>query len=243
MKAFLVRVGIDLTAKSGGWVAPVDPQTRSFAYVPIRENEANGRKLIRTGYGTTYEEFQPVCDSLAGEFPQKLLGQNSHLDPDFKYLTYGDEGLRGKPLKGLESGDILAFYAALRPVKPFVDKLIYALIGLYVVDRVRWADEIPEEEWHKNAHTRRKPDDPDDKDIVVFGKEGLSGRLERCIPIGQWRSGAYRVTEKLLQEWGEFLNIRNGWIQRSAVLPQFPSPHKFYDWFKKQGIGLVPRNN
>jgi len=239
MKAYLIRVGIDLTPESGGWVAPVDPQTHSFAYVPITENEAKGRKPIRTGYGTSYDKFKPVCDSLVGEFPQKLLKQNSHLDPDFEYLTYGDENLRGRPLLGLVSGDILAFYAALRPVKPFIGKLTYALIGLYVVNRVMSAKAVPKEDWHKNAHTRRQPDHTD---IVVFGKEGLSGRLERCIPIGQWRRGAYRVTEELLHEWGR-LKVKDGWIQRSGVLPRFCDPQKFYDWFKKQKVGLVPKNN
>ncbi|MBM4453822.1 MAG: hypothetical protein FJ013_04470 [Chloroflexi bacterium] len=239
MNAYLVRVGIDITPESGGWVAPVDPETHSFAYVPIVEKEAKGKKPIRTKYGTTYDEFKQVCDSLGVELPQKLVGQKSHLDPDFKYLTYGDEDFRGRPLQGLVSGDVLAFYAALRPVKPCIVKLIYALIGLYVVDRVMSAKAVPEKDWHKNAHTRRKPDDTD---IVVFGKEGLSGRLERCIPIGGWRYGAYRVTEELLHDWGG-LKVSDGWIQRSAVLPWFCDPQKFYDWFKKKKIALVSKNN
>jgi hypothetical protein len=239
MKAYLVRVGIDLTSESGNWVAPVDPLTHRFAYVPILENETNGRKPVRTGYGTTYDEFKAVCESLGKRLPQRLLKRYSHLDPDFEYLTYGDENWRGKPLLGLESGDILAFYAALRPIRPFIDKLTYALIGLFIVDRVILAEAIPEADWRKNAHTRREPDATD---IVVFGKERLSGRLERCIPIGQWRDGAYRVTQELLHEWGG-LSVRNGWIQRSAVLPQFRAPQKFYDWFRKQKVRLVPKNN
>jgi hypothetical protein len=239
MKAYLVRVGIDLTIESGNWVAPVDLLTLRFAYVPILENETNGKKPIRAGYGTTYDKFKAVCESLGKCLPQRLFKSYSHLDPDFEYLTYGDENLRGKPLLALESGDILAFYSALRPIRPLIDKLTYALIGLFVVDRVTLAEAIPEEDWHKNAHTRRKPDHTD---IVAFGKEKLSGRLERCIPIGWWRNGAYRVTQELLHEWGGLL-VRDGWIQRSAVLPQFCDPQKFYDWFKRQKVGLVPRNN
>lgn len=239
MKAFLVRVGIDLTPKSGRWVAPVDLQTHKFAYVPIIENETRESKPIRDGYGTVYDEFKAACESLGKQLPQELLKQHSHLDPDFRYLTYGDEKSRGKPLRGLASGDILVFYAALRPVKPCKDKLTYALIGLYVVDRWTPAKEVPKGDWHKNAHTRREPDSTD---IVVFGKQGLSGRLERCIPIGRWRRGAYRITEELMDEWGG-VSVKGGWIQRSAVLPQFDSPQKFYDWFKKQNVGLVPKNN
>lgn len=239
MKGYLVRVGIDLTAKSGGWVAPVDPQTHDFAYIPIIENEARGSKPIRAGYGTSYDEFKDACESLGKRLPEGLLKQHSHLDPDFGYLTYGDENMRGRPLLELASGDILAFYTALRPVKPCKDRLIYALIGLYVGDRVTLAKTVPERDWHKNAHTRREPDATD---IVAFGKEGLSGKLERCIPIGRWRRGAYRVTEDLLCEWGG-LSVKDGWIQRSGVLPRFAAPQKFYDWFKKQNVGLVSENS
>jgi hypothetical protein len=239
MKAYLVRVGIDLTPASGNWVAPVDPVTYRFAYVPILENETNGKKPVRIGYGTSYSEFRGVCDSLGRALPRGLLKRHSHLDPDFAYLTYGDERFRGKPLLELHSGDILAFYASLQPVESSIGgKLVYALIGLFIVDRVILAQEIPEEDWHRNAHTRREPDHTD---IVAFGKEGLSGKLDRCIPIGRWRDGAYRVTPELLDEWGG-LSVKNGWIQRSAVLPQFRDPQKFYDWFKKQKVRLVHKN-
>jgi len=240
MKAYLVRVGVDLTPASGNWVAPMDPLTYRFAYVPILENEANGSKPIRRGYGTTYEEFRGVCDSFGRTLHHALQERYSHLDPDFRYLTYGDEGNRGKPLLALSSGDVLAFYASLRPVGPSIDnKLIYALIGLFVVDRVVSGKAIPKGDWAKNAHTRREPDHTD---VVVSGKKGSSGRLDRCIPIGGWRDHAYRVTPELLNEWGG-LSVRNGWIQRSAVLPQFCDPRRFYDWFEKKGVRLVPNNN
>ncbi|MBU1398309.1 MAG: hypothetical protein KKH85_05395, partial [Proteobacteria bacterium] len=64
---------------------------------------------------------------------------------------------------------------------------------------LKQAEKIPEKDWDKNAHTRR----PFDKtDIVIFAKSGLSGRLERCIPIGEYRDKAYRVTREILEDWG-----------------------------------------
>jgi hypothetical protein len=238
MQALLVRVGIDLTEKSGAWNAPVNPDTGEFAYVPILEDEGKGKKKIRPGYETFYDQFK-ACQKLDKELHPRLHDQHAHLDPDFECLTYGDEGDRGKPIWGLASGDILAFYASLCPVKPCNQKLIYALIGLYVVDRKKPALEIPQEDWHRNAHTRRNPDETD---IVVFAKPGLSGRLERCIPIGKFRDRAYRVTNELLSEWGG-LSVKDGYIQRSAILPSFCDPDKFYEWFQKQKIQLVTRNN
>ncbi len=117
--------------------------------------------------------------------------------------------------------------------------MIYALIGLYVVDRVILAREIPKHDWHRNAHTRRVCDDTG---IVVFGQPYVSGRLEKCLVIGEFRGNAYRVRKELLEEWGG-LTVNDGWIQRSAVLPQFKDPDKFQKWFGKQGTRLIARNN
>lgn len=242
MKALLVRVGIDSSTKSGGWNAPVNTDTGEFAYVPIPEDESKGEKKIRYGYETSYEQFKAPCQKFDRKLPPKLYDKYAHLDPDFSHLTYGDEGNRGKPVWGLKNGDIVAFYAGLESIKSKQHKpreSIYALIGLYVVDKVSPALKIPEEHWHRNAHTRRNPDKTD---IVVFAKSGLSGRLERCIPIGEFRDKAYRVTHELLDKWGG-LSVKNGWIQRSAKLPCFHDPERFYEWFKKQNIGLVASNN
>jgi hypothetical protein len=215
----------------------VNPDTREFVYVPIPEE-----KEVYPGYEKPYKQFEVSCQNLGANLPRQLVEYKStHLDPDFSNLTYGDEKQRGKPVWGLKNGDIVAFYASLRPIptKPCGQKLIYAMIGLYVVDKVIPAEKIPEKEWDKNAHTRRNPDKTD---IVVFAKSGLSGRLEQCILIGEFRDKAYRVTHELLDKWGG-LSVKNGWIQRSAKLPCFHDPERFYEWFKKQNIGLVARNN
>ncbi len=240
MKAFLVRVGIDSSPKSGRWNAPVNPDTWEFAYVPIIEDEDKGKKKIRRECETSYNQFKDACQNLDVELPKELHGEYAHLDPDFSNLTYGDERDRGKPLWKLDNGDILAFYASLLPAKPYKQKKVYAMIGLYVVDKVIPAEKIPEEDWDKNAHTRRNPDKTD---IVVRAKPaGLSGRLERCICIGEWRGNAYRVINELLDKWGG-LSVKDGWIQRSAILPYFCDPDKFYEWFKSKNIRLVACNN
>lgn len=236
MKALLVRVGIDSTTKYGGWNAPVNPSTGEFAYVPIPETSE-----VYSGYEKPYEQFKIPCRKLGVDIPKRLFSYKSaHLDPDFSNLTYGDEGKRGKRVWELEEDDIVAFYASLRSTV-LGQKLIYALIGLYVVDKVIPAEEIPNRDWDKNAHTRR----PFGKtDVVVFAKSGLSGRLERCIPIGKYSDKAYRVTCGLLDEWGG-LGVKNGFIQRSGTLPWFCNPEKFYKWFTNQNKDnrLVECNN
>jgi len=244
MQAVLVRVGIDSSKESGSWNAPVNA-AGEFAYVPILEDE---KKRIRPEYEQYarmhYEQLKDLCEKLGGQIPHRLCGRCAHLDPDFEHLTYGDEHNKGKRLWNLNlgEGDILAFYAGLRPSDAGPGGLIYALIGLYVLaGKPKRAEDILEEDWHKNAHTRRYSQIDD---IVFFGEEGVSGRLERCIPIGGWRDGAYRITRELQAEWGGVF-VTDGWIQRSGMLPTLRQPERFLEWFEdqKKNIGLRATNN
>jgi hypothetical protein len=254
MKAVLVRVGID--KGSGEWLAPVNRDTRRFVYVPIPEDEGNkdGVKLkpIRLGYEENYTQFQKPCEELGRKIriDSKRL---AHLDPDFRCLTYGDEGEKATQLKNanLVGGDLLVFYAAFKPVDSLPNAtydLIYAIIGLFELDGPgRPAENISIDQWHINAHSRRKPQ-PDD--TVWFGKkgQGLSGRLKTCIPIGEWRGGLYRLKDSFFEKWGgmEFphkKSINDVALQRSGAFPLFKDAEKFYHWFKDQNISLIENNN
>jgi len=243
VKAILIRVGID--HEYGGWNAPVDPSSRRFVYVPIPETQEPLSKLVRT-----YDEVRPtlrafsddlkLTPDLSPRLPNKLFGSPMPLDPDFEHLTYGDNGAnRGAKLKYCERDDLLVFYAGLRPVGDN-KRLLYALVGLFVVQEVVEAKRVPQERWHENAHTRKiKIGEPD---IIVRGQKGKSGRFERAIPIGEWRNGAYRVTKEMLTIWSG-LDVKDGFIQRSVSPPSFLKPDKFYHWFLKQGVTLLERNN
>ena len=233
MKGLLVRVGIDST--DGCWNAPMRLASREFAYVSIMDT-----KPVRKGMARRYDEFIPVVKHLGEELPLPLLRQQTHLDPDFDHLTYGDQGQRGKRIQSLlTEGDLLAFFAALRPVDGPARPLIYALIGLYVVEEMVLAKSIPRSRWAENAHTRRVPGAGD---IVVRAKRHVSGRLRRCIPIGELRDRVYRVRNDLLEIWGG-LDIKDGYIHRSVRLPAFRNAAKFYRWFLAQKPELIQRNN
>ena len=164
-----------------------------------------------------------------------------HLDPDFHELTYGDNGARrGATMSWMNSGDLLVFYSSLRPIKACAHKLIYAIIGLYVVKEVVSVGKVEKKRWKQNAHTRRVK--PQAAEIVIRAEKNESGRLESCIPIGEWRDRAYRVREDLIKKWGG-ISVNNGYIQRSAVPPALTHPQRFYDWFLKQKVRLIPSNN
>lgn len=246
MQALLVRVGID--QQFGKWNAPVDPRTGRFVFVPIPERRPEDLRDA-PGCVRRYGEVISVVESLFDEsgtkpvgalaFPPRLLDQPMHLDPDFRELTYGDNGQRAVQLQRLVTGDLIGFYSGLRSVLHEDARLVYALTGLYVVDEIVPAGSVSDQrEWYRNAHTRRTPREDD---ILVRAKPNVSGRLERCLPIGVWHQRAYRVRRDVLQQWGG-LSVKNGYIQRSARLPSFLDPDRFRRWFEQQHVRLLRRS-
>ncbi|SRR5579862_1301663 len=231
MKALLVRVGID-SSDDGHWNGPVDARLGKFVYIPIAET-----KTLRDGHARFYEEMQPALAALSQSFPARLLRRRMHLDPDFGTLTYGDQGRRAMRIQELGAGDLLVFYASLRDIRD--ENLLYALIGLFVIKDIVPPIDVPESLWDQNAHTRRVPGATD---IVVRAEPKVSGRLERCIPIGEYRDRAYRVCRPVLEEWGG-LSVKDGYIQRSARLPELSNASRFYAWFKSRNFRLAHRNN
>ncbi len=245
MKALLVRIGVDQAY--GGWNAPVDADGH-FVYVPIPEKRGTS---FHPGLDRRYGEILPALHHFCGEhdcdlfddlrFPHGLLESSMHLDPDFECLTYGDEGgRRGAGMVSMSDGDLLVFYGGLRPIHRCEHRLIYALLGMYVVREVVSVKSVAPQRWFENAHVRKTK--LGETDIVVRAKPELSGRFNRCVSIGEWRNRSYRVRQDILDAWGG-LSVKDGFIQRSAVPPALNDPGRFLDWLKKQHIQLVARNN
>ena len=236
MNALLVRVGADQSAAGGSWNGLVDSRSGRFAYVPIPE-----AREVRAGFEKPYRSIEPTLDSFGRDLPAHLQGRGMHLDPDFEHLTYGDKGERAKQIRaGLGRGDTILFYAGLADVRG-ASRLVYALVGLLVVEGIVAALDVPREQWDTNAHCRRVPA-PGTSDIVVRGRAGSSGRLQCCLPIGEYRDRAYRVRRDLLHEWGG-LSVKDGYLQRSARLPRFLDAPRFMRWLESQRPVLVQANN
>ena len=234
MRALLVRVGADCTEAGGRWNGPVDSATGAFAYVPIPEPEP-----CADGLATPYARWARAVARFGVELPPALRDRPAHADPDFGRLTYGDRRERGRQIEEkLGPGDLLVFYAGLRDVRD--GRLVYGLIGLLTVAEIVRARDLPPGRRAENAHTRRA--EIGETDVVVLGRAGVSGRFDRCLPFAGYREGAYRVHEELLDRWGG-LGVRDGYVQRSARLPELTDAPRFVAWLDAQGIELVARDN
>ena len=232
MKGILIRVGIDSTA--GEWNAPVNPSSGSFVYVPIPEQMT----LTRNEPIRRYNELISSLEHCSSRLPFHLMDLPMHLDPDFEHLTYGDCYPRNLQIKDIQTGDFITFYAGLRSINPRDKELIYALIGFFIIDEVIPAEKIPRNRLHENAHTRRESNCGD---LIVRARKGQSGRLEKCIRIGEYRDRAYRVYPDLLDKWGG-LSVKDGYLQRSGRIPSFTKPEQFLTWFWDQKIPLETKN-
>jgi hypothetical protein len=236
MNGLLVRVGADQSSGGGAWNGPIHSKTGEFLYVAIPEGSA-----VHDGCEKPYSAISPALLRLGISLPVHLSRRSMHLDPDFEYLTYGDQGERAKQIRaGVRPGDAIAFYASLLDIKD-KHKLVYAIIGLFVVEDVLLARDVPAERRIINAHSRRILRE-DAQDIIVCARPGVSGRLQRGLPIGEYRNGAYRVRASLLEDWGG-LNVKDGYLQRSARLPRFLDTPKFLRWLKDQKADLLQANN
>lgn len=236
MKALLVRVGADRSAGGGSWNGPVDGESGEFAYVAIPETSP-----VHIGMEKPYSSLAPILARFRVDLPAHLRLQHMHLDPDFQHLTYGDQRERAKQLRNnLQTNDTIVFYAALADIRG-AGALVYAIIGVFIVQDFVLAADIPARDRDNNAHSRRVLQ-ANAQDLVVRARPGLSGRLERCLPIGEYRDRAYRLRRDLTHEWGG-LSVKDGYLQRSARLPRLLDAPRFLRWMEKQGPTLIRANN
>lgn len=239
-KGLLMRVGIDQTY--GEYNSPINPATNAYIYMPIPQENPDFLAGLETTYESLAPHFKSWCfkNKAKLEFPQNLNHKSCHLDPDFDFSTYGDQATgRGLRVGDLNNGDFIVFFASFKPISECGHKLVYAIYGKMVVDKVLRVADIPKDEFHKNAHTRIK--NTNENHLVVFANPSLSGRFSRAIPIGEYRDGSYRLTKEIIDVWGG-IGVKNGFIQRSICPPWFTEPEKFLQWLDLQQVKLINSN-
>ncbi len=167
-------------------------------------------------------------DSQTGEFVYVPIPESAAVHPGLK-----------RPYTALAPS--LAKFDTTLPVQLRPERLVYALVGLFVVDKFVLAADVSKKERDINAHARRILK-PGAQDLIVHGRPGVSGRFQLCLPIGEYRDLAYRVRAELVEKWGG-LSVRNGYLQRSARLPRFLDSQRFLRWIERQKPVLLQSNN
>ena len=239
-QGLLMRVGIDQTY--GNFNAPINPKTLEYFYLPIPQDNHQFNGGMRTSYDDDASHFNTWCEKNETNlrFPTHLTGRDCHLDPDFEYSSYGDQETgRGLRVAQLVRGDVIAFFASFKPIRECEHSLIYAIFGVLVVDQVRTVSETSPADHYKNAHTRIVNMNKDH--LIVSGDPLRSGRFTQAIPIGEFRNGAYRVTNSVLSEWGG-LGVKDGFIQRSVCPPRFTDTDRFYAWLQSKNPKMTHSN-
>ena len=104
-----VRFGADCVAKVSQRALPSKVSNNRIPKGPFLESKISAPKLNLELYSSVH-----------------LTLLHMHLDPDFDYLTYGDQGERARQLSAKIGAkeDIIAFYAGLKDVRD--KRLIYA---------------------------------------------------------------------------------------------------------------------
>ncbi len=217
MNALLLRVGID--KGSGGTYGPVfDDGT--FEFVPIPET-------YRSCTATTYGERIGRTGKLLSTFvPPALRHVPMHDDPEFETHTYGDPSTKRRYLLKLNEGDLLVFYAGLKPFNhdnPEYPEALY-FIGYFKIDQVvdfNWLSASERaayrQRYPSNAHVKRGY--AFENLVIVVGSKD-SRLLNHALLISQKKPDkSARPTLALSPEMEELLGI-SGFIQRS-IPPRF----------------------
>ena len=231
MTVALLGIGADSTNASP--TPPVHDDGR-FEYIPIPESQGPdgttetctfGTAPLRYAEGTMADYLETITPVWGGD--ERLRGDALaewplHHDPNFDALTYGETNSRGaytKLLRGLDPGNVVAFYTGLQadsdgPRHRYVvgyftvNEVVDCQRIEYDGSRVTFSD-LPAAEQERfaerhadNAHVKRYQATgsfaaPDDGLVIVDGREP-GGLLDRAFRISdQHASGHYYLTDDL----------------------------------------------
>ena len=190
----------------------------SFEYIPIPENpeKASSRTLM-------FSQIPIRSNGTAEQFlPKRYRASPAHYDPEFETFTYGDptKNKRGQLLR-LTQGDILIFYAGLRPPEQQQGSRLY-LIGYFTVKNVYnvtkshpWPPPALKHLW-ANAHFRRK--NCDHGLVVVEGSSHYSRLLPKAIPLSDERQEVLPTMHRRLGIMGSVKRAGAGrWVPPAYV--------------------------
>lgn len=218
----LLRVGIDTAA--GGALGPVF-RDGSFEFIPIPDKYDLGPRT----YGDTVGRSGKV---LADYLPENRRAAMSscamHDDPEWETFTYGDPTRPKAGLQRLVPGDLLVFYAGLRPYAFDGPPALY-IVGYFEVELAGLAENMTPKDLHRcrgNFHVRHRRIFHRQRPYLVLVKGDRNSRLlTRAVKIsevGHDRAGRplHVLSKRMQGVFGDFDGKVS--IQRS--------PPRWVDW-------------
>jgi hypothetical protein len=208
-KIFLVNVGANVKDKSRAKSPIFDDDSFVFVSFPLRDEEG----------------FRPYPPA-ARQFTRNVGIYETHADPDWDNLTYGDYVANGRAaaLKGTKEGDILLFWALLwrncgSSWKDFTGDKAWYLIGALRIDQIlregqRAIDAKPSniERARKNAHFEQGV--LDEHNLVFIGDKIYSRLFSKAVEFIGCSDLMYRTVRTAS---GEILES-NGRVRWSSSL-------------------------
>ena len=230
MKAMLLRVGID--TGYGGTLGPIF-EDGSFEFVPIPEYYGRGGAIPI--YSQTLGRWGRPLSTYV---PKRFKDAPMHDDPEFETFTYGDPTtVKRRYLLRLSEGDLLVFYAGLKPYENTAYETALYIIGYFTVNRIIDFNAITQEagaryykEFANNAHARRY--DRYYNLVIVSGDKNNSRLLNRAVRISELKPNRVgRLTYAVSAEMEQRLGV-TGFIERS-VPPRFIEEETYLANLKK----------
>jgi hypothetical protein len=218
----LLRIGMDL---GFGGLGPLFPDG-TFEYVPIPDDPS------RISERSLFFRDIPARSggSVARFVPARHKESPAHYDPEFDTFTYGDPTRnKRRQLLRLGKGDMLVFYAGLRPPEETRGSKLY-IIGYLTILRAHAVTRLspwpPPEFQHllANAHLRRNDGDQDL--VVAEGDPTTSRLLEQAIPLSDGQ-------QSVLPEMTELLGL-SGSVKRAGAGRWVPEGHveRVFRWLR-----------
>jgi len=239
MKLYLLRVGADSTNLGGGFYSHICQDSRSYTFIPIKDDEQN----LIIERAITYQDCtwnnRPIpVDYLPRQIREEPAQYYVHNDPEFETFTYGaPESNRNNYrilVEIMQTGDMLTFYAAFSNNVHDIDG--YYFFAYFIVDRVVmliFPDRFIEEDRNlvlRNHHFIHIEALQNQEQVIVIGNREQSRVFQKAVLLSS-RNDREGVNYRPCQRIRSLLGGYNKSMNRSSIR-NIPLSEERIDRFK-----------
>lgn len=222
MKGLLLRVGID--TGSGGCLAPIFVDG-SFEFIPIPETRVTSEKKVYANMKG--RSGRPITDFI----PKKIKYSQPHFDPEFNTYTYGDPTrTKRNQLSKLNPGDLLIFYAGLKPADRKEKPRLY-VIGYFDILEIYDFQKISKLDYpsvfkklKNNAHAKRyfkmkemNIEFLESNLVIAKGNPKRSKLIAKALQLGDSNGNMLKELLQIFGYKGSLVRAVGHWIEKEYI--------------------------